>query len=64
MTQLRLEILPLEIETGRPTPIYGKSLKKNIKRSPSKQIFDLNRDEVHFISLCSKYNEIRHTWSE
>lgn len=64
MTQMRLGILPLEIEVGRFTPIYDKTLKKNRKRIPSERVCtfcDLKtcEDEIHFVFICSKYDEIR-----
>ena len=63
MTQSRLEILPLEIETGRLTPIYDKTIKKNRKMLPSERICKLCDNEsceFHFIFIYPKYNEIRH----
>ena len=38
ISQCRSGILPLEIETGRYTPIYDKLLKKNRKREPHERI--------------------------
>ena len=56
--------MSLEIETGRFTPIYDKTLKKNRKRIPSERICKLCdlgvcEDEVHFVLICTKYEDIR-----
>ena len=58
---IEIGILPLEIETGRCTPIYDKTIKKNRKRLPSERICKLCdiescEDEFHFIFICPKYN--------
>ena len=54
MTQLRLGILLLEIETGRFTPIYDKTIKKNRKRLPSEWL----------CKLCESYIFIRIWYSD
>ena len=64
LAQFRLGILPLEIETGRYTPIYDKHTKKNRKRHPSERLctscnMGLCEDEVHFILICPLYSNIR-----
>ena len=64
MTQLKLGILPPEIETGRFTPIYNKTIQINRNRLPSARICKLCdiescEDEFHFIFICPEYNEIR-----
>ena len=38
LAQLRLGIMPLEIETGRYTPIYDKEKKMNRRRHPSERL--------------------------
>ena len=63
-TQLRLGILPLEIEAGRFTPIYDKSIKKNRKRHPSERLCKLCNmkiceDEIHFMLICPMYEHAR-----
>ena len=63
-TQLRLGILPLEIEAGRFTPMYDKSIKKNRKRHPSERLCKLCNmkiceDEIHFMLICPMYEHAR-----
>ena len=56
---LRLGILPLEIEAGRFTPIYDKSITKNRKRHPSERLCKICEDEIHFILICPIYEHVR-----
>ena len=66
MTRLRLGILPLEIETGRFTPIYDTAIKKNRKRLRICKLCDIEscEDEFHFIFICPIIcNEIHHFFS-
>ena len=63
-TQLRLGILPLEIEAGRCTPIYDKSIKKNRKRHPPERLCKLCsmkicENEIHFMLICPMYEHVR-----
>ena len=64
MAQIRIGILPLEIETGRYTPIFDKLIKKNRRREPNERICklcDLNKteDEFHFLCICPIYTASR-----
>ena len=64
LAQLRLGILPLEIETGRYTPIYDKEKKMNRRRHPSERLCALCElesieDEVHFLLVCPLYQDLR-----
>ena len=56
--------MPLEIETGRYTPIYDKHTKLNQKRHPLERLCALcelgsSEDEVHFFLLCPLYQDLR-----
>ena len=64
LAQFRLGILPLEIETGRYTPIYDKNTKLNKKRHPSERIctlcnIGLCEDELHFLLICPVLRDLR-----
>ena len=64
MSQFRTGILPLEIETGRFTPIYDKKLKKNRHRTPNERICKMcNNNEIeneyHILCVCPKYDNVR-----
>ena len=64
MSQLRTGILPLELQTGRFTPIYDKKKTKNRQRTPNERtckICDNNdiENEYNFIRVCPIYNGIR-----
>ena len=57
MSQLRAGILPIEIEKGRYTPIFDKTIKKNRKREAKERVCKLCNlnaieDEFHFICIC------------
>jgi len=56
MSQFRCGILPLEIETGRYTPIYDKTEKKNRKRTALERLCKICKsneieDELHFLCI-------------
>ncbi len=64
MSQFRTGILPLEIETGRYTPIYDKIIKQNRRRIPTERICKLCvlneiENEYHFLCICPVYNNLR-----
>ena len=58
--------MSLEIETSRFTPIYDKTFKKDRHRLPPVRLRKLCNmgvceDEVHFITICTKYEAIGKT---
>ena len=61
--RLKLGILSLEIEVGRFTPAYDKSIKKNRKRHTSEILCKLCsmkicEDEIHFMRICPMYEHV------
>ena len=64
LSQFRMGILPLEIETGRFYPIYDKVLKKNRRREPHERICRICKsgdieNELHFLCICHLYQNVR-----
>ena len=59
----QFSILPLELGTGRYTPIYDKFTKLNSKRHPSERLYTLCNsglceDEIHFLLICPVYRDL------
>ena len=64
LSQFRMGILPLEIETGRFYPIYDKVLKKNRIRESHERICRICKsgdieNELHFLCICPLYQNVR-----